>query len=120
MKNEYDALMKNGTWRLVDPPVGVEPIGCKWVYKIKYKADGSLDKYKVRMVTKGYIQKVRFDYTKTFTPTSKWGMIRIMFSLVAQNIYKIYHMDVKITFLNGDLKEDAYMFHPEGFFAKGK
>jgi len=54
MQKEYDALIKNGTWRIVDPPAGVKPIGCKWVYKTKYKADGSLDKYKARLVAKGY------------------------------------------------------------------
>jgi hypothetical protein len=52
MKNEYDALIKNGTWKLVDPPLGTKPIGCKWVYKNKYKVDGSLDKHKAMLVAK--------------------------------------------------------------------
>ena len=50
MQKEYDALIKNDTWRLVDPPIGIKPIGSKWVYKTKYKVDGSLDKYKARLV----------------------------------------------------------------------
>ena len=54
MQNEYDALIKNGTWKLVNPPVGTKPIGCKWVYKNKYRSDGSLDKNKARLVAKGY------------------------------------------------------------------
>eukprot|EP00253_Pinus_taeda_P014986 PITA_14986 len=54
MQKEYDALIKNGTWNLVDPPLGTKPIGCKWVYKNKYKADGSLDKHKARLVEKGF------------------------------------------------------------------
>jgi hypothetical protein len=90
------------------------------VYKIKYKADGSLDKYKARLVAKGYAQKEGVDYTETFSPTTKWGTIRTLFSLAAQNSWKIHHMDVKTTFLNGDLKEDVYMFQPEGFSVKGK
>eukprot|EP00253_Pinus_taeda_P007650 PITA_07650 len=110
MKKEYDALIKNGTWMLVDPPAGVKPIGCKWVYKIKYKADGSLDKYKARLIAKGYAQKEGVDYTETFSPTTKWGTIRTLFSLATQNIWKIHHMDVKTTFLNSDLKENVYMF----------
>lgn len=57
MQREYDALIKNGTWRLVDPPIGTKPIGCKWVYKNKYKVDGSFDKHKERLVAKGYAQK---------------------------------------------------------------
>ena len=54
MQNKYDALIKNGTWKLVDPLVGTKPIGCKWVYKNKYKSSGSLDKHKARVVVKGY------------------------------------------------------------------
>eukprot|EP00253_Pinus_taeda_P005522 PITA_05522 len=53
MQKEYVALIKNDTWMLVDPPLGTKPIGCKWVYKNKYKADGSLDKHKARLVAKG-------------------------------------------------------------------
>jgi hypothetical protein len=49
---EYDSLMKNGTWKLVYPPFGTKPIGCRWVYKSKYKSDGSLDKHKMRLVAK--------------------------------------------------------------------
>jgi hypothetical protein len=120
MQKEYDALIKNGTWRLVDPPIGIKPIGSKWIYKSKYKADGSLDKHKVRLVAKGYAQKEGIDYTETFAPTAKWGTIRTLFSLVAQKGWKIHHMDVKIAFLNGDLKEDVYMLQPKGFSVKGK
>ena len=57
MPKEYDALIKNGTWKLVDPPLGTNPIGYKWVYKNKYKDDGSLEKHKDRLVEKGFSQK---------------------------------------------------------------
>eukprot|EP00253_Pinus_taeda_P015676 PITA_15676 len=120
MQKEYDAIIKNGTWRLVDPPIGVKPIGSKWVYKIKYKGDGSLDNYKERLVERGYAQKEGIDYTETFAPIAKWGTIRTLFSLTTQNSWKIHHMNVKSTFLNGDLKKDVYMFHPEGFVVKRK
>jgi transposase InsO family protein len=120
MQREYDALIKNGTWRLVDPPFRIKPIGCKWVYKNKYKVDGSLDKHKARLVAKGYAQKEGVDYTKTFSPTTKWGTIRTLFSLATQKGWKIHHMDVKTSFLNGDLKEDVYMTQPEGFTVKGQ
>jgi hypothetical protein len=120
MQREYDALIKNGTWRLVDHPFIIKPIGCKWVYKNKYKFDGSLDKHKERLVEKGYAQKDGVDYTQKFAPTAKWGTIRTLFSLAAQKGWKIHHMDVKIAFLNGDLKEDVYMTRPEGFIVKGQ
>ena len=71
MKKEYYALIKNGNWRLVDPPAGVKPIGCKWVHKIKYKEDGSLDKYKARLAEKIYAWKEGVEYTETFSPTTK-------------------------------------------------
>ena len=65
--------MKNGTWKLVEPPVGTKPIGYKWVYKNKYRSDGSLDKHKARIVAKGYAQKEGIDYEETFFPASKWA-----------------------------------------------
>ena len=54
MQREYDALIKNGTWRLVDPPIRNKHTGCKWIYNNKYKENGSLDKQKIRLVEKGY------------------------------------------------------------------
>jgi hypothetical protein len=120
MQKEYDALIKNGTWSLVDPPISIKPIGSKWIYKSKYKVDGSLDKHKERLVAKGYAQKEGIDYTETFAPTVKWGTIRTLYFLAAQKGCKIHHMDVKNAFLNRDLKEDVYMLQPEGFSVKGK
>eukprot|EP00253_Pinus_taeda_P012914 PITA_12914 len=119
MQKEYDALIKNGTWKLVDPPFGTKPIGCKWVYKNKYKADGSFDKHKARLVAKGFAQKEGVDYEETFAPTAKWATIRTLFALAAQNGWKVHQMDVKTAFLNGDLKDNVFMFQPEGFVVKG-
>eukprot|EP00253_Pinus_taeda_P024919 PITA_24919 len=74
MQKEYDALIKNGTWKLVDPPLGTKPIGYKWVYKNKYKADGSLDKHKTRLVAKGnnesYIASIKKELKKCFKMTN--------------------------------------------------
>eukprot|EP00253_Pinus_taeda_P034851 PITA_34851 len=73
MQKEYDALIKNGTWKMVDPSLGTKPIGCKWVYKNKYKADGSLDKHKARLVAKGnnesYIASIKKELKKAFEMT---------------------------------------------------
>ena len=83
-------------------------------------SNGSLDKHKARLVAQEYAQKEGADYKETFAPTAKWGTIRTLFSLAAQKGWKIHHMDVKTAFLNGDLKEDVYMDHPEGFAIKGQ
>ena len=98
MQKEYDALIKNGTWKLVNPPLGTKPIGCKWVYKNKYKADGSLDKHKARLVAKGFAHKEVVDYEETPLPPT------ILFALETQNIWKVHQMDLKTYFLNGDMK----------------
>ena len=66
VQREYDALIKNGIWRLVDPQIGTKCIGCKWVYKKKYNPDGSLDKHKERLLTKGYAQREGVDLPKLF------------------------------------------------------
>eukprot|EP00253_Pinus_taeda_P016221 PITA_16221 len=103
---------------MVDPPLGTKPIGCKWVYKNKYKVDGSLDKHKARLVAKGFAQKEGINYEETFSPTAKWATIQTLFSLVAQNGWEVHQMDVKTTFLNGDLKQNVFMSQPEGFAMK--
>ena len=68
MKQEFDALHANNTWELVKMPKEKNAIGCKWVYKIKHKADGSIERYKARLVVKGYTQQVGIDYNETFSP----------------------------------------------------
>eukprot|EP00253_Pinus_taeda_P018873 PITA_18873 len=85
MQKEYDALIKNGTWKLIDPPLGMKPICCKWVYKNKYKVDGLLEKLKARLAEKGFAQKERVDYEETFVSTTKWITIWALFSLTSQN-----------------------------------
>ena len=78
MQKEYDSLIKNGTWKLVDPPLGTKPIGYKWVYKNRYKVDGALDKHKFRLVEKCFAQKEGVNYEETFSPTAKWAIIRTL------------------------------------------
>jgi len=73
MQKEYDVVIKNDTWKLVDHPFGTKPIGCKWVYKNKYKDDGSLDKHKASLVAKGFAQKEGVDYEENFAPHNKMG-----------------------------------------------
>eukprot|EP00253_Pinus_taeda_P012520 PITA_12520 len=119
MQKEYDSLIKNDTWKLVDPPLGTKPIGCKWVYKNKYKANCSLDKHNARLVAKCFARKEGVDYEETFAPIAKWATIRTLFALAAHNGWKVHQMDVKTAFLNGDLKENVFMSQPEGFAMEG-
>ena len=88
------------------------------MYKNKYRSDGSLDKHKARLVAKCYAQKEVIDYEETFSPTAKWDTIRTLLSLATQNGWKINQMDVKTSFLNGDLAENVFMSQPEGFVVK--
>eukprot|EP00253_Pinus_taeda_P030272 PITA_30272 len=99
---------------------GKKPISCKWVYKVKYKVDGTLDKYKARLVARGFSQKEGIDNEETFAPTAKMSTIRLVLALAAQFSWKVHQMDVKSVFLNGDLQEEVYMTQPPGFKVVGQ
>jgi hypothetical protein len=81
MDIEYDALQNNETWHLVAPTKGKNIIDCKWVYKVKRKVDGSIDRYKVRLVAKGFKQRYDIDYEDTFSPVFKIATIHLVLSL---------------------------------------
>jgi hypothetical protein len=104
----------------MDRPYGTKLIGYKWVFKNKYRSYGSLNKHKARLMEKGFAQKEGVDYEESFSPTKKWATIYTLFSMATQNGWKIYQMDVKISFLNGDLKENVFMSQPKGFVVKGQ
>ncbi|KAL0348559.1 UNVERIFIED_CONTAM: Retrovirus-related Pol polyprotein from transposon TNT 1-94 [Sesamum angustifolium] len=119
IKNELDSIMTNHTWDLEDLPVGSKPIKCKWIFKKKIKPDGSIDKFKARLVVVGYTQKKGIDYFDTYSPVTKIATIRALIALSAINDLMIHQMDVKTAFLNGDLEEEIYMEQPEGFVVPG-
>ena len=103
MVDEYQAVQDNNTWTLFDCPQNFKPIGCKWVYRIKYKQNGEIDRYKARLVAKCFVHQEQIDYEETFAPTTKWNTIRLTLALAAQQGWKVHQMDVKCAFLNGDL-----------------
>jgi hypothetical protein len=82
MDQEFATLQKNRTWHLVPANQGQNLIDCKWVYKIKYKADDTVDRYKVRLVAKGFKQRYGIDYEDTFNPLVKMATVRIVLSIV--------------------------------------
>lgn len=112
--------MKNETWELTELPENKVPLGSKWLYKTKLNADGSIDKYKARLVAKDYSQKEGIDYEDTFAPVAKMNTIRIMIALATKYDWNLHQLDVKSTFLTGDLKEEIYLVQPKGFVKKGQ
>eukprot|EP00794_Sanderia_malayensis_P007838 gene7838-biopygen6374 len=113
--SEYESLIKNGTWKLVDLPDDKNVVGCKWIFKKKRNADGSINRYKARLVAQGYSQKEGLDYEETFSPVAKYSSIRTVLAIANEFNLEIHQMDVKTAFLNGKLDCDIYMEQPEGY-----
>ncbi|WVY97343.1 hypothetical protein V8G54_029494 [Vigna mungo] len=119
MKDEMKSLMSNQTWELVELPVGEKALHNKWVYRVKEDHDGS-KRYQARLVVKGFQQKEGVDYTEIFAPVVKLNTIRSVLSIVASEGLYLEQLDVKTTFLHGDLDEEIYMHQPEGFLEERK
>ena len=113
MEEEMASLDKNEAWDLVELPTGRNPIGNKWVFKKKLNAEGKVEKYKARLVAKGYSQVEGIDFGEIFSPVAKLTSIRLFLSVAAAFDFEIEQMDVKTTFLHGDLEEEIYMKQPE-------
>ena len=117
---EIQALIENGTFELVQLPPGRKAIGSRWVFKVKRNADGSIERYKGRLVAQGFSQRPGFDFTETFAPTPKWAALRAILALAALEDLHLESVDISSAFLNGTLEEEVYMRQPEGFVEKGK
>ncbi|KAJ4767348.1 polyprotein [Rhynchospora pubera] len=115
MRSELKALDQNKTWVLVPAPTNHNVVGCKWIFKTKRKADGSIERYKARLVAQGFTQEEGVDYFDTFSPVIRPTTIRIVLSLALSHHWPIRQLDVNNAFLNGDLLETVYMRQPPGF-----
>jgi hypothetical protein len=115
MNEEYHSLMANDTWDLVPLPKGRKLVRCKWVYITKYASDGSVERHKAQLVAKGFSQVEGIDYNETFSLVAKMNYICLVLSLDASHKWEVHQMDVKSTFLHGDLKEEIYMEQPPGY-----
>jgi histone deacetylase 1/2 len=104
MQDEYKALMDNNTWTLVPLPPHRKAIGCKWIFRVKENPDGVVNKYKTRLVAKGFLQTAGFDFTETFSPVIKPVTIRIILTLAVSFKWQVQQIDVNNAFLIGFFK----------------
>jgi hypothetical protein len=103
MDEEMEALDANATWELVAFPKDKKAIGCKWVYKVKHNANGSVSRFKARLIAKGYAQTYGIDYEETYSPVAKMTTVRAIITMATTKGWSLHQMDVKNVFLHGDL-----------------
>ncbi len=114
INEETASLEANQTWELVTLPDGKKPLPAKWVFRVKRDAHGDIERFKARLVVKGYAQSPGIDFNEVYAPVSKYTTLRALLSKVAEEDLELRQFDVKTAFLNGDLEEEIYMIPPEG------
>ncbi|KAI3766125.1 hypothetical protein L2E82_16175 [Cichorium intybus] len=115
MEEEMTALRNNQTWELVPRPQGSNVVGSKWIFRTKLRADGSIDRFKARLVAQGFSQIPGMDFSHTFSPVVKASTVRIVLSLAVLNKWPLHQLDVKNAFLNGHLTDTIFMEQPPGY-----
>lgn len=115
MSEEFDALLRNGTWELVPSHPNQNLVGCKWVFRTKYLPNGCVDRYKARLVANGFHQRPGIDYSETFSPVIKPSTVCLVLSLAVFQGWSLRQLDINNAFLQGTLTEDVFMSQPPGF-----
>lgn len=114
ISDELRALASNDVWELVDTPKGANIVSNKWVFKIKRLPNGQIDRYKARLVARGFSQRHGIDYNETFAPVVRMESLRILLAVAAAEDLEIHQMDVVTAYLAGELEEEIYMAVPQG------
>ncbi len=120
MQHEINSLQEHDVLEFTELLKGRKAVGCNWVFKIKRNADGSVERFKARLVAQGFSQRYGVDYDETFSPVVRFESIRTVVVLAVQRGLKLHQMDVISAFLNRELEDEVYMKQPEGFEVKGK
>jgi hypothetical protein len=115
MDEELDQIEKNDTWELVPRPKNKNVINTKWVFRNKLNEDGQVTWNKDRLVCKGYAHIEGIEFEDTFAPVARMEAIHFLLAHACSKNVKVYHMDVKSSFVNGKLEEEVYIEQPEGF-----
>ena len=109
MVKEYDSIVRNDVWDVVPRSKEKSMVSLKWIYKTKHTTNGSIEKYKARFVAQGLSQKEGIDYEETIAPVARYTSIKTILSLAVVMKWKVHQMDVKTTFLNGEIEEEVYV-----------
>jgi hypothetical protein len=115
MEAEYSTLLTNDTWDLLPRPPRANVMIGKWVFKNKFKADGTLERYKARWVLRGFTQRPSVDFAETFSLVVKPATVRTVLSLALSRSWPIHQLDVNNAFLQGSLSETVYCAQPAVF-----
>ncbi|GJS93070.1 zinc finger, CCHC-type containing protein [Tanacetum coccineum] len=119
INDEMDSIMGNNTWVLVDLPLGYKPLSCKWIFKRKLKVDGTIEKFKAKLVIQGFRKKSGIDYFDTYALVAHISTIRLLIAMTSIHNLIIHQIDVKTAFLNGELDKEVYINQPQGFIMPG-
>jgi hypothetical protein len=117
MAEELAALDRTRTWDIVPLPSHAVPITCKWIFKVKTKSDGSMERYKACLVARGFQQAQGWDFDEKFALVAHITTVQTLIVVAAISSWTISQMDIKNAFLHGDLHKEVYMYPPPGAYA---
>jgi len=118
--DEFDSLMHNDTWELVPRKKNMKVLQNRWIFRVKYHANGEVERFKARLVIKGFMQIYGIDYLEVYSPVVRLETLRVLLTLAAVWDYEVHQMDAMTVFLNGKIDVEVYMEQPEGYKVKGK